>query len=245
MNNEVVSIIMPAYNASATIDESINSVLQQDFQHWHLYIVDDSSSDDTFSRAQSYDDERITVLSNVNNLGVAESRNKAIKICKGKYIAFLDSDDIWHKNKLTSQIKVLSEGWDLVCSNFSTFTNEKEVVSIRRSPENIDYGMLLKSNYIGNLTGIYNSEKYGKFYQKKSGHEDYIMWLDIISKTKQAYCIQKCLARYRLQNKSLSSNKARAIIWQWKIYRNHQNISFFNSIKYMFFYFYNAILKRT
>ncbi|WP_268631262.1 glycosyltransferase family 2 protein, partial [Escherichia coli] len=124
-------------------------------------------------------DERITVIKNRNNKGVAESRNIALNICKGNYVAFIDSDDMWIKNKLSLQMEKLEDGWDLVCSNFITFSNEKEYINARISPEIITYDMMLKSNFIGNLTGIYNREKLGIFNQVNEGHEDYIMWLDI------------------------------------------------------------------
>lgn len=126
---------------------------------------------------------------------------------------------MWIKNKLSLQMEKLEDGWDLVCSNFITFSNEKEYINARISPEIITYDMMLKSNFIGNLTGIYNREKLGIFNQVNEGHEDYIMWLDIISVTNRAYCIQECLAKYRVNEHSLSSNKIKAIAWQWNIYR--------------------------
>ncbi|HDS8484211.1 TPA: glycosyltransferase family 2 protein [Escherichia coli] len=206
---------MPAYNASATIEQAVNSVIDQDFKDWHLYIIDDASHDNTFELAGKFQDERITVIKNRNNKGVAESRNIALNICKGNYVAFIDSDDMWIKNKLSLQMEKLEDGWDLVCSNF-----------------------------IGNLTGIYNREKLGIFNQVNEGHEDYIMWLDIISVTNRAYCIQECLAKYRVNEHSLSSNKIKAIAWQWNIYRKNRRLSFLHSIKYIIYYFFHALLKR-
>ncbi|MCL5178905.1 glycosyltransferase, partial [Escherichia coli] len=90
-------------------------------------------------------------------------------ICKGNYVAFIDSDDMWIKNKLSLQMEKLEDGWDLVCSNFITFSNEKEYINARISPEIITYDMMLKSNFIGNLTGIYNREKLGIFNQVNEG----------------------------------------------------------------------------
>ncbi|EMP9385512.1 TPA: glycosyltransferase family 2 protein, partial [Escherichia coli] len=115
MVRETVSIIMPAYNASATIEQAVNSVIDQDFKDWHLYIIDDASHDNTFELAGKFQDERITVIKNRNNKGVAESRNIALNICKGNYVAFIDSDDMWIKNKLSLQMEKLEDGWDLVC----------------------------------------------------------------------------------------------------------------------------------
>ena len=205
MVRETVSIIMPAYNASATIEQAVNSVIDQDFKDWHLYIIDDASHDNTFELAGKFQDERITVIKNRNNKGVAESRNIALNICKGNYVAFIDSDDMWIKNKLSLQMEKLEDGWDLVCSNFITFSNEKEYINARISPEIITYDMMLKS---------------------------------------RAYCIQECLAKYRVNEHSLSSNKIKAIAWQWNIYRKNRRLSFLHSIKYIIYYFFHALLKR-
>ncbi|MFB1421494.1 glycosyltransferase family 2 protein [Citrobacter freundii] len=244
MRNEVVSIVMPAYNAEKYIKESINSVMAQDFQNWRLYIVDDASSDNTVDIINGFCDKRITLIYNEKNLGVARSRNRALNMCAGKYITFLDSDDIWCKDKLSKQLEILEQGWAVVCANYTTFRNENEIIRMRCSPEIITYSMMLKSNFIGNLTGIYNKEVLGVVYQEPYGHEDYIMWLKILSVTKKAYCIQQPLAKYRLSAASLSSNKLNAILWQWNIYRKHLRLSSVKSAYFFLFYLFYSIKKR-
>lgn len=243
--NETVSIIMPAYNAERTIGESIDSVLAQTYDNFKLYIVDDASLDRTGNIIRSYKDNRIVYIKNAENLGVAKSRNCAILNCTGQYIAFLDSDDIWVADKLEKQIFFLKNGWDVVCSNYSTFKIDPvDVISLRQSPEKITYKHMLKSNFIGNLTGVYNAAKLGKILQVNSGHEDYIMWLEIMKISSRAYCIQDCLAHYRVNAKSLSSNKFKTLTWQWNIYRGNLRFNFVKSIYYFVFYIYYGVLKR-
>ncbi|MBQ0213166.1 glycosyltransferase family 2 protein [Proteus vulgaris] len=243
MNNELVSIIMPAFNAEKTIKSSIESILNQTIKDFRIYIIDDNSIDTTSKIIHSFNDERIIYIQNNNNQGVSKSRNIGIKKCKGKYIAFLDSDDQWFSNKLEKQLELLENGWDVVCSNYITFT-ENNNLNRRLSPEIISYEKMLLSNFIGNLTGIYNSSSLGKFYQKEKGHEDYIMWLEILKITNKAYCIQEPLAKYRVSDTSLSGNKLKAIQWQWSIYRDELNLSLIKSSYYFINYIFNALKKR-
>ncbi|WP_354637538.1 glycosyltransferase family 2 protein [Morganella morganii] len=245
MKTPLISVIMPAYNAEKYISDSIDSVLNQSIQNFELIIIDDNSQDNTTNIINKYNDPRIVLIINSNNLGVSETRNIGISAANGKYIAFLDSDDIWLPHKLSLQIMCLNDGWDVVSSNYIAFeSNADNKITERKSPSIISYSDMLKSNFIGNLTGIYNVQKIGKIYQKKSGHEDYIMWLEIIKKSKKAYCIQESLAKYRLHNSSLSSNKVKAIKWQWSIYRNELKLSLPKSIYYFSHYIINALKKR-
>lgn len=243
MNNEIFSIIMPAYNAEKTIIDSINSVLQQDFKLFNLYIINDASSDKTKDIILSVNDCRIIYLENEKNLGVAESRNKGLKNANGKFIAFLDSDDLWLPHKLSSQLKLLNEGWNVVCSNYTTF-NSSNITLLRTAPKIIKYSDMLKSNFIGNLTGVYNRQELGFFFQKNIGHEDYAMWLQIIKKSQKVFCIQESLAKYRLSENSLSGNKIKAISWQWSIYKNELKLSTIKSLYYFSHYILNAFKKR-
>lgn len=243
MNEEIFSIIMPAYNAEKTIVESIDSVLNQTFKDFKLYIIDDASNDTTVDIVKSFNDERIILIKNEINSGVAETRNVGIKLCAGKYISFIDSDDLWQESKLENQYYFLTNGKNVVCSNYSVFCDDGRKYE-RLNPEIISYRMMLKSNYIGNLTGAYNAELLGKFYQKAIGHEDYLMWLSIIRKAGLAYCIQKSLAKYRLSNTSVSSNKLRVIKWQWNIYVRELKLPLFKSLFYFTCYIFSAIKKR-
>lgn len=242
---EVVSIIMPAYNAEKTIKQSIESVLRQSFANFKLYIINDASQDGTEKIVKEYTDPRIFYIKNEYNLGVANSRNKGIELCKGNYISFLDSDDIWYEHKLERQIHYLSTGADIVCSYYETFLDSADnIINLRHSPERITYSKMLKSNYIGNLTGIYNADKLGKVYQRDIGHEDYVMWLELMKYSTECYCIKETLAKYRLSNSSLSGNKFRAVLWQWQIYREVLSFNFIKSLYYFNHYIVNGLSKR-
>lgn len=238
---------MPAYNAEKTITEAINSVINQTYKHWELIITDDCSTDSTLSIIQYYStlDDRIRIIKNKINLGVANTRNASIASSKGDFITFLDSDDLWYTTKLEKQVKLLNDGWNVICSNYTTFNDDAiQEIQERRSPSIITYSDMLKSNFIGNLTGAYNCKALGKIEQKKIGHEDYVMWLNILKKAQKAYCIQEPLAKYRLSNNSLSGNKLEAIKWQWLIYRTELQFSIPKSIYYFSHYILNALKKR-
>lgn len=235
---------MPAYNAARYIRHSVESVLSQSFGDWRLYIVDDASTDDTANVVADIHDDRIEYILLKDNGGVANARNVGIQFAKGKYIAFLDSDDIWAVNKLESQIKVLEAGYDVVCSHYHTFTDDIEKIQATRTfPEEFKYHSMLCGNKIGNLTGIYNQEKLGKVYQQKIGHEDYVMWLELVNRAGKTFCVQEALAYYRLSSTSLSGNKLKASLWQWKIYREYLKFGAFKSVYYWFCYAFNALTR--
>ncbi|MBO3023694.1 glycosyltransferase family 2 protein, partial [Providencia rettgeri] len=116
-----VAIIMPAHNAERTIKKSIESILNQTFPDFILYIINDASTDNTKSIILNFSDPRIVYLENEYNMGVASSRNKGIKLSNSQYIAFLDSDDLWLPEKLQKQITYLEDGWNVVNSNYYSF----------------------------------------------------------------------------------------------------------------------------
>lgn len=243
----LISIVMPAYNAEATIASSIKSVLSQTYPFWILYVVDDGSSDKTAEIVRSFSeiDHRIRYLHLSTNLGVAAARNYAIDLVNTDFIAFLDSDDIWCENKLKRQLDFLLEGYDVVCSDFYYFVDSPgNVVKFSDKLEQFSYDNMLKGNNIGNLTGVYNCKKLGKIKQISMGHEDYAMWLDVMKLSSSAYCIKEYLAFHRISGVSVSSNKFKAAIWHWKILRTHVGLSFFSASYYFVFYIFNALLGR-
>ena len=196
----LVSIITPSYNSETYIDETILSVLAQTYQDWEMLIVDDSSTDKSLEILKSYalQDTRIKLLINEENLGAAESRNKAVEASLGDYIAFLDSDDIWLPLKLEKQIGLMeNENVLMSYSSYDTMDEKSKVVSTFIVDEKVTYNDLLKTSIIGTLTTIYNAKELGKIYFKDVGHEDYIMKLQILKKIKFAQGIQEPLARYR------------------------------------------------
>lgn len=242
----LVSIITPSYNSETYIDETILSILAQTYQDWEMLIVDDSSTDKSLEILKSYalQDTRIKLLINEENLGAAESRNKAVEASLGDYIAFLDSDDIWLPLKLEKQIGLMeNENVLMSYSSYDTMDEKSKVVSTFIVDEKVTYNDLLKTSIIGTLTTIYNAKELGKIYFKDVGHEDYIMKLQILKKIKFAQGIQEPLARYRIVGKSLSSNKLKAASWQWYIYRKIEKLSLIKSIYSFLHYTYHGIFK--
>ena len=239
---------MPAFNAENYIDSAIESVSKQTYTSWELLVVDDASQDKTLDLAlnRASQDERIKVFSQSENGGVTKARNTALENASGKYIAFLDSDDLWETEKLDKQLKFMEREGCLVCYSAYRRIDENgarlgEVVP----PKSVDYAKLLKSNFIGNLTGIYNSKVLGKEFLTDYRHEDYVAWLELVKRAGEARGTTEILASYRVYRGSTSSNKLRTIMWQWRIYRSSQHIGIIRSGWLMLFYAVNALKKRS
>ncbi|MCX5464214.1 glycosyltransferase family 2 protein [Alcaligenes parafaecalis] len=243
----IVSVIMPAFNAAHTLPDSLRSVSQQDYPYWELLVVDDGSSDNTIElvREHAFADPRIKLLRQPFNQGVAAARNAGIAAAQGKYIAFLDSDDLWLPQKLSQQLKAMRANQALVSMTaYYRFTQIPKWQSTSTPPNWLDYASLLKGNAIGNLTGMYDCQAIGKVYQKAVRHEDYLMWLEVVRKAGPAYGLQEVLAAYRVSATSLSGNKIKSLQWTWQIYRRHLKLSVVQSSYLIFHYIVKAILKR-
>lgn len=239
----LVSVIMPVYKARGTLCQAVSSVLKQSFQDFELILVDDNCPVNSCESVENFvNDSRIILLKNKRNEGVARARNLAIEASKGRYLSFLDADDIWLPNKLEDQLTILEKGYGLVYSNYIEFdgSGDKHIV---KSPKEISYKDMLKKNHIGNLTGIYDTQRTGKIYQKPIGHEDYLMWLQILDKVGNAKSTESIVAKYRLGNHSLSSNKITASKWQWKVYREELSLGLLQSTYYLSNYAILSALK--
>ena len=237
---------MPVYKASVTIERAVASVITQSYKNWELIIINDDCPDDSCKVITRYlvDNSRIIKIDNATNKGVVISRNAGIVQAKGQILAFLDADDYWHIDKLERQMAKIEEGYDLVCSNYLRVKSDFEPVEVKHRKE-FNFIDMLKSNQIGNLTGIYRCDRIGKIYQKKVGHEDYLMWLEVVKLAGRGYCIQQSLAYYHVSNESLSSNKIRAATWQWRIYRKELKLSPITSLWFFLNYVYGALNKRS
>ena len=244
----LISIIIPCYNASLFIEQTIQSVLSQTYSEWEMLIVDDCSTDGSDRIINEYvkQDKRIKYYKTSSSSGSPVLPcNIAIEKAFGKYIAFLDSDDIWLPTKLEEQLKLFDD--DKVAVVYSNYEkiNEKGDRSDRiiKAPAEVDYHNLLKSNVIGNLTGIYDTEKVGKVYCQNIHHEDYILWLSILKKGFIAKNTNTVTALYRVRNNSVSSNKIKVLTWQWNILRNVEKLPFYKSVYCFMAYAIKAILK--
>ncbi|WP_278404205.1 glycosyltransferase family 2 protein [Pseudoalteromonas ruthenica] len=220
---ESVSIIMPAYNVEDYIEESIRSVIEQTYSNWELIIIDDRSTDQTISKVEPFlADNRIKLLVNECNLGGAGTRNRGIDMASGRFIAFLDSDDLWSPEKLEQQVDfMLSNGHQFCFTGYSNISETGKYLNEVECPKKVSFSDLLKSNYIGCLTVMYDTATLGKqsmpLYRKR---QDYALWLKLLKLTGHAYGLQSSLAQYRIRGGSLSKSKVDAIKFYWQILRD-------------------------
>lgn len=246
---DLVSIITPSYKSKKFIKETIESVCSQTNQNWEMIIVDDCSPDGSaaYIRQIIERDSRITLIELKQNVGAAEARNKALEIAKGKYIAFLDSDDMWYPNKLEKQIAFMQKN-----NYVFTFTayipiseDGKKEYSIISVPDKIDYTGYCKNTIIGCLTVIIDREMTGDFRmpQIPSSH-DMALWLLIMKRGFNAYGLNEVLAKYRLVSTSNTAKKYKAVKDVWRVYREIERLSLVKSVWYFVHYLYNAIKKR-
>ena len=235
--DSLVSIIMPAFNAEKTIIESVKSVLLQTYRHYELIIIDDYSNDKTIELIDKLNCENIKIIRLPCNKGVANARNEGISMSKGEYITFLDSDDIWEPNKLEIQMNILKKNVTYCChgsykrKNFKT-GNE----SIIYPPEIVYNDQMYFGNLIPNLTGIYNAKILGKVYQKNIGHEDYLMWIEVLRRCKYSIGTQSILATYRINPKGISSDKLKSFLWTWHILNEELKLPLWKAFFSMFIY---------
>ena len=245
MSDVIFSVVMPAFNAASTLNDSINSVLRQTFRHFELLVVDDCSSDATrdIIAENMRKDARVLGFFLDANGGISAARNVAIKAATGHFIAFLDADDLWVPEKLQKQYHLLSAGRDLVFASYIRFDKQGRQKRIA-VPSTLTYNSLLNGNCIGNLTGVYNCRKLGKFYQEPIKHEDYLMWLQILRAGAIVEGVNEVLALYRVSDSSVSADKLRAAGWQWTIYREHLGLGALEASYRFVRYMVAALFKR-
>lgn len=250
-NNKLVSIIIPVYNASRFLEETINSIQEQTYSNWEAIFIDDCSSDNSYDIIKQYqkNDKRIKVIKNKINNGVAISRNNGIDYAKGEYLCFLDADDKWHPKKLEKQINFMQE---LNCEFSFTgyqFANEKcnpngKIVSV---PNKINYKQALKNTTIWTSTVMFDMNKLSKedihMPNIKRG-QDTATWWKVLKKIKYAYGLNEVLSYYRRTNNSLSANKLTALKRTWNLYRNVEHLNILSSFYNFCWYCFNAVRRR-
>tara|TARA_B110000459_G_scaffold120698_1_gene133009 strand:- start:135 stop:887 length:753 start_codon:yes stop_codon:yes gene_type:complete len=247
--NKLVSIITPSYNSSKFIEGCIDSVISQTFQNWEMIIVDDCSNDNSREIISdlSTKDDRLKFISLKKNIGAAAARNIAIREAKGKYIAFLDSDDIWIKDKLEKQIAFMNEkdiAFSFTC--YQPISEDgMEKYSVIKAPKKMTYHSYLKNTIIGCLTVIIDKEKTGDFQMPniRSSH-DMALWLLIMKRGFSAYGLDENLAYYRIVSNSNTSKKWKAAKEVWDVYRKVEKLNIIYSVYNFIGYAYNAIKKR-
>ena len=246
MHEPLVSIIMPLYNCEGYIRESIESVREQTYKKWELIIVDDASTDKSVDIVKQImkEESRICFIGLNKNRGVSNARNIGTEEAKGKFIAFLDSDDLWLPTKLVKQIETMEmENILLSYGSYILIGANGDSRGIFKAKSKVSYEDMLKTSEIGTLTMVYNTDELEKHYFLEIGHEDYVMKLEVLKKIDFAKGIIEPLAKYRVTKKSLSRNKFKAAHWQWSIYRDVEKLSFLKSIYYFIFYACNGLKK--
>ncbi|MCL2336620.1 MAG: glycosyltransferase family 2 protein [Firmicutes bacterium] len=234
-----VSVIMPTYNCACTVEASIRSVLAQTMPDWELLVVDDGSSDETPELIQqmSRADTRVKAFLKAENHGVARARNDGLDWATGKYIAFLDSDDLWEPNKLARQLKVLAETQaDLCYTAYDFIGPQGEIVGRQyQVPQKVTYAELLSENVVGLSTVLLRRNALGSLrFEEQWFHEDFSLWLRLLRMGRAFYGISDILTHYRTGGRS--SNKLLAAKHRWRILREGEQIPFWSSLVYMFRY---------
>lgn len=213
-NDNKVSIIMPFYNAENYIEASIKSVLAQTYKNWELIIVDDCSVDNTEEIVKTFlSDKRIRLLKNERNSGAAVSRNYALREAKGRWIAFLDSDDIWKPEKLEHQLKFMKEkGYSFTYTDYRIQLNGEWLPYINTAPDKVDKRRLYNYCYFSTITVMYDRNVVGLIQIADiKKNNDYAMWLQAVEKT-DCYRLPECLSYYIKHENSISSGSKLKLI---------------------------------
>lgn len=232
--NALVSIITPCFNSEKYISQAIQSVLNQTHQEWELLLVDDCSSDETFSIISNFasQDNRIKAFKLDENSGAGVARNFAIQKASGNYIAFLDADDLWKSEKLEKQLHFMHT--QNIPFTFSFYETIDEVGNLRNetitTPSKIKYQQLYYCNWIGNLTGIYSVDFFGKIpIAPIKKRQDWMMWLQIVKQIQIAIPVPESLAFYRVREDSISASKWKLIQYNFKVYRDFHKRNFISA----------------
>lgn len=227
MKTGLVSIITPCYNGAKYIGETINSVIKQTYQDWEMIIIDDGSKDNSVEIINEFlsKDFRIKLIRQ-ENAGSAAARNNGIKNAEGQYIALLDADDLWHSDFLETQIAYMKEkeAVCVFCSYKRINENSEEILRPTYAKKIVTIKDMKVMNYIGCLSGLYDTTRHGKIYLKeslKSIRDDYAYWYDIVSLENAAYGNPEILADYRVLANSTTGNKKKLIKKQYQFYRTY------------------------
>lgn len=242
--DDLVSIVIPCYNASSTIEETIKSVINQSYKKWEAIIVDDCSTDNSAEIIKAFHDDRIRYYKTDSPSGTpALPRNIGIKESKGDYVAFLDSDDLWTPDKLESQLKYIhSNNVSFVYSYYSRFSSNDRVGGVIKSPAIANFDTIKKRDYIPMLTILLKKELLNGIEFEARPKEDYVFLLRLFQKGVVAYNTMENVALYRISNNSRSSDK-------WSMFKEHYLIlldfgfSPLSSLLYTFTHSLAALLK--
>jgi len=224
METALVSIITPTYNSEKFIAQTIRSVQQQSYRHWEMILVDDCSSDSTESIIMAFiaKDQRIKYYKLQKNAGAGVARQQAISLAAGRYIAFLDSDDLWKPEKLQKQLDFLTAKNLPFTFSFYDCIDEagNPLHKTIKAPLRLRYWQLFFCNFVGNLTGIYDTQFFGKIpISSIRKRQDWMVWLTVLKKIRTAQPVAESLAFYRVRQDSISASKVQLLQHNFTVYR--------------------------
>ena len=245
MKNPLVSVIIPYYKKIQFFKNTYNSVISQNYKNLEIIIIyDDINKSELLNLKKIIKNKNIKFIINKNNIGAGNSRNKGIKVSKGKYIAFIDSDDIWHRNKIAKQVKIMeSNKYMFTHCSYKIINSNNKVVGIRKAKKLLNFNQLLKSCDIGLSTVVINKKilKNLKFPSLKT-KEDYVLWLTL-SKKVPIIGLDQQLVFWRKTKNSLSSSVIQKMIDGYSVYRKYMKFSILKSISYLAILSLNYIFK--
>lgn len=248
LNETIVSIITPVYNAEKFLSETIQSVLIQTYKSFEYLLIDDCSSDNSAAIIKEFADKdaRVKYIKLPENSGAAVARNTGLENAQGRFVAFIDSDDVWYPEKLQKQLDFMTKGnKGFTYTNFEHITEEGEILTSPNLPEKLNYSGLLKNTAIACSTVIIDRQIIGDFRMPlvRKG-QDTATWLQILKVHDNAYLLDEILNQYRGREGSLSSNKIDALKRTWNTYRNLEKLPLYKAVYYFGFYVWNAVKRR-
>lgn len=245
---EKVSIIVPVYNAGNYIEQTIQSVLAQDYKNWELLLVENGSTDDSITRIQRFEDPRIRLIVMEDNAGAANARNEGMRQAEGTYVCYLDADDLWQKDKLSRQIAFMQETSAAFAFTGYEFGDENAVGTGRivRVPATLCYKQALSNTTIFTSTVMFDTRRIGKdkLYMPNVKSEDSALWFRILREGVTAYGLDANLVTYRRPANSLSSNKIEAMRRIWNLYRKQEKLNVFYSMYLFVGWAFRAVKRR-
>lgn len=250
--DELISIIVPVYNAERFIGETMRCVAAQTYPHWELLLVEDGSSDRTVYVIEEYirknNESRIRLIRQPENLGAARARNRGLREAAGRYIAYLDADDLWVPEKLEHELAFIQKKNAAFAFTGYEFVNEngRETGKVVRVPETLNYRQALKNTTIFTTTVMFDTEKIDKALLEMPviKSEDTALWWKVLRKGYTAYGLDENLAKYRRAGKSLSSNKLEAMRRIWNLYRKAEGLGVLSSAWHFCFWAVRAVKRR-
>lgn len=247
-DNEIVSVITPVYNVAKVIERTLDSMLMQGYKDLEIVLVDDCSKDNSAEIISKYCEKypNIVYHKQEKNGGAAVARNTALSLAKGRYVAFLDSDDQWCEGKLKKQLAFMKEKDAAICCTAMDCIDEedKPLNSVREVREKITYKFLLKNTMIATSTVLIDRNKTGNFQMPlRRGGQDYATWLMLMRNGTDCWGLNEVLSHYRVMSNSLSSNKWKSIKQVWQIQTHDEGINKVSSAINVCFFIANAFVK--